>query len=88
MKISKDIVLREIAGEHILVPVGEAAARFQGMMTLNDTGLFLWELLQEEHSQDELVQALVEEYDVDAPTARADVEAFLQQLQKPGILLE
>ena len=46
MKISKEFVLREIAGDYVIVPTGEAAYRFQGLITVNDTGAFLWEQLK------------------------------------------
>ena len=48
MKATKDMILREVAGEHILVPTGEAAIQFQGVITLNDSGLLIWNRLQED----------------------------------------
>lgn len=80
--------MREIAGEYILIPVGAAAVEFQGIMTLNESGLFLWRMLQEECTEEKLVLALTEEYEVDIPTAQADVKKFLFQLQQNNALLK
>lgn len=81
-------MMREIAGEYILIPVGEAAVQFQGMMTLNGSGLFLWRQLQEERTEEELLAAMLAEYEIDAETARADIAKFLDQLKATRILLE
>ncbi|MCI7182330.1 MAG: PqqD family protein [Schaedlerella sp.] len=88
MKANKDMMMREIAGEYILIPVGAAALEFQGIMTLNESGLFLWRMLQEECTEEKLVLALTEEYEVDIPTAQADVKKFLFQLQQNNALLK
>ncbi len=80
--------MREIAGEYILIPVGAAAVEFQGIMTLNESGLFLWRMLQEECTEEKLVLALTEEYEVDIPTAQADVKKFLLQLEQNNALLK
>ena len=70
MKISKEFVLREIAGDYVIVPTGEAAFRFQGLITVNDTGAFLWNKLQEgEKTEDDLTDALCNEYETDRTEA-------------------
>ncbi len=87
MKISKEFVLREIAGNYVIVPTGEAAYRFQGLITVNDTGAFLWEQLQSgEQTEEKLTEALFGEYEVDRESASKDVEEFLRILQGHGIL--
>lgn len=87
MKISKEFVLREIAGNYVIVPTGEAAYRFQGLITVNDTGAFLWEQLQSgEQTEEKLTEALFGEYEVGRESASKDVEEFLRILQGHGIL--
>lgn len=86
MKITKDIIMREIAGETVLLPVGELAVRFQGIMSLNETGAFLWKQMQEECTEETLVQAILGEYDTTEACARKDVQAFVKQLQEHGLL--
>ena len=80
------MVLREIAGESLLIPVGQTALKIHGMITLSESGLLLWKRLQTECTEDELVEALLTEYQVDRETASADVKAFIRQMQEVGIL--
>ncbi|MDD6022704.1 MAG: PqqD family protein [Oscillospiraceae bacterium] len=86
MKITGEMILREIAGEHILIPVGATALNIKGMINLTESGVLLWNRLQEECSEAELVEALLEEYDVDPATAQADVQDFLKQLRELELL--
>lgn len=86
MKIEKEYILREIAGDYIIVPVGAAALEFNGMITVNETGAFLWEKLREGTTKEELLHAMLEEYEVSEKEAEADIQEFLQMLQKNKIL--
>lgn len=88
MKAVKEMILREIAGEHILIPTGSAAKKFNGLINLNQSGLLLWNKLQNECIKDDLVDVLLEEYEVDRETAEADVDKFLKKLREAEILLE
>ena len=88
MKATSEVVLREIAGESLLIPVGQTALKVHGMITLSESGLLLWKRLQTECTEDELVEALLTEYQVDRETASADVKAFIRQMQEVGILEE
>ena len=86
MKINKEFVTREVAGEVLLVPVGRTTLDMNGMMTLNETGAFLWEKLPAAPDPDALVDALLEDYEVDRETAAADVGEFLGKMRDLGIL--
>ena len=86
MKASKDFILREIAGEYILVPAGAASAKLNGLITLNELGWFIFKTLQQEQSLDSLTDAITAEYDVARTEAKADALAFLQQLDGIGAL--
>jgi len=86
LKASKDIILREIAGECILIPVGKAALKIHGMINLSESGILLWKRLQTECTEADLVDTILSEYDVDRETAIADVKAFVAQMDKVGIL--
>lgn len=88
MRASKDFIMREIAGEHILVPVGAAAARFNGLITMNELGRSIFDLLAREQTVEQLVERIVGEYDVSPETAREDTLEFLQQLRDIGALEE
>lgn len=86
MKINKEFVLREIAGEYIIIPTGSTVLEWNGLITVNEVGVTIWNMLQEEVTLDQLVQKILEEYDVDEETARKDTEEFLQNLMESGIL--
>lgn len=87
MKRNEDFLLRDVAGSLVIVPVGAAVTAFPGMITLNATAAFLWELLETEQTVDSLVAGLMDRYEVDADRARADVLAFLERLQPTGALV-
>ena len=87
MKRNGDFLLRDVAGTLVIVPVGAAVSAFPGMITLNATGAYIWELLETEQTVQSLTDALVARYEVAAETARADVEAFLEKLKPAGALI-
>ena len=87
MKISQNFILREIAGEYVIVPTGEADYECQGLITVNETGAFLWEKLQkDEQTEESLVKVLCEEYETDQTQAEKDVAEFIQRLRQQNIL--
>ena len=86
MKRSSDFILRDVAGTLVIVPVGSAVSDFPGMITLNSTGAYIWELLESEQTVESLVEALQARYDVEQDLARTDVEAFIKRLQSTGAL--
>lgn len=86
MKISDNFVLRQVAGEWIVLPVAEKTVNFNGMLTLNETGFMLWKLLEKGSSREALAQALTDEYDVTYAEALADVDEYLGKLERAGCL--
>lgn len=88
MKINNEFVMREIAGDYVVVPVGSTVADFNKLITLNDTGAFLWERLNEEVGVNELTDMLVKEYEVNRETAETDVKDFIKLLTDYGVIEE
>lgn len=86
MKIQKEFELREIAGEYIIVPIGPTTLNFNGLITVNEVGMMLWKMLQDECTEEELVAKVLEEYEVDEITAKNDVKEFLEQLRNENII--
>ena len=82
MKIKDGFIIREVAGSYVVVAVGNVAKEFSGIINLNETGAFLWKALEQGATEEELIAKLLEEYDVDEATARADVAAFVTKLQE------
>lgn len=86
MKVRDGFVLRNMGGQSVVVSIGAASKVFNGMVKLNETGAFLWSRLVEGADKEDLVQALLEKYDVDIELAKKDVEKFIEILQSPGII--
>lgn len=86
MKIEKEFVLREIAGDFVIIPTGKTVLEFNGLATINEVGVFLWKLLQNDITEEELVEKLLEEYEVDEETAKADVADFIDVLVANKVL--
>ena len=87
MRIKEGFVLRTVGGNHIVVPVGAQTVDFRGINTLNETGVTLWNALQTECSEEQLVEALLAEYDVTADVAAADVSRFAESLRQAELLV-
>lgn len=88
MRVVSGFVVREIAGETIAIPTGEAAKELSGLVGLNGCGKFLFELLETDQTVESLTNALLDNFDVDCITAEKDVEEFLDILRKGNILIE
>lgn len=86
MEIRKQLVKRNIAGDVILVPIGDASLELKGLVTLNETGELLWDRLPQAAGVADLAAALRAEYDVDEPTALRDAQAFLDALRQLNIV--
>lgn len=86
MKLKKQFVLREIVGEAVLVPIGESAARFNGLLTVNELGKFIWENIESSKDEDELLQRILDEYEVDGDVAKDDLDEFLGKLKAVDII--
>lgn len=87
MKQNPEFLLQEVADTIVVVPVGQASVKFGGMITLNATGAVLWKLLETEQTVQTMTQALLDRYEVDEATARADVEAFVKKLLPTGAII-
>ena len=86
MKIKNGFVVRSIAGESVVVALGEASKTFNGIIKLNETGRFLWDKLSDGCELNELVEAILSEYEIDRETAEADVVRFTETLKGANIL--
>ena len=86
MKIKKQFVMRTIAGETLLVPVGATTREFNGMITLTETAGFIWENLEKCETEEELVKLILGEFEVDEATAAADAHEFLEELRKMDMI--
>lgn len=88
MKIKDGYILRQVAGNSIVIAVGEEALNFNGIITINGAGTFLWNLLSEGAEKKDLLLAMLKEYDVDEKTASDDIDEFIEKLNSAGLLCD
>ncbi|MBR5245927.1 MAG: PqqD family protein [Clostridia bacterium] len=86
MKIKKEMILREIAGENILVPGANAVLELNGLFVVTETGAFIWKNLTLVESEEELVEKMLDEYEIGKETAEKDIAEFLNKLRDFGII--
>ena len=86
MKIKSGFIVKEIAGQYVVIALGAASKIFNGIIKLNDSGKFIWDKLVVGADKDDIVNALLEEYDVDRTVAEADVDKFIDELKGANIL--
>ena len=80
MKAKSGFSIKQVADSFVIVPVGERIVDFSAMITINETGAFLWEKLQNDVTLEELTDLLLAEYDTDKETAENDVKEFTDVL--------
>ena len=86
MKIKEGYLLRNVAGNDVVVPVGNLD--FDGMITLNETGSFIWKALENGCTMEELISNFLEEYDVERAVAERDLSAFIQKLKEADLVTD
>lgn len=86
MKIKDGYMMRKVADNCVVVPMGDEVTNFNGMINLNETGEFIFEKLQEGCSRDELVEAMLKEFDAPREVIERDVDRFVEKLEKVGII--
>lgn len=80
MKIKKEVVVRCVAGEYMLIPIGDAITDYNGLFVITESGMLLWDLIKNGAEKDELVSALMKEYGIDSKTAAEDINEFIKKL--------
>jgi methyltransferase-like protein len=78
---SPSVVTRKTGNEYVLVPVTNNIADMTSVYTLNETGAFIWELIDGKISVEEIIAAVIEEYNIDNKTAEADVLSFIDNMR-------
>ena len=86
MKLKQDFVLREIAGDYVLIPVMKQEDEFKGIISLNETGAYIWKKLEENKDTDEIIEDMLNDYEVSLELATSNVNEFLSNLKTLGIM--
>lgn len=87
MKVKEGFVLRDVAGSAMVIAVGEASKSFQGMVRLNDTGKEIWKYVENGMSEEQIVAAMKEKYDVSEDKLKNDVHEMIQRMVKAGFVI-
>ena len=88
MKTKKGFMLRSVGNRHVVVAIGKASEEFNGLITLNDSGAFLWTELSKGCTYDELLAKMLETYEVDEATAKAGLDQFLKTARDADLIKE
>jgi hypothetical protein len=86
MKRKSSFLMQKVAEETLLVPFGAQVIDMNGIVILNSTGQCLWESLSEECSLDDLVSVIVKQFEVGEEQAREDIQNFLTEIKRIGLL--
>lgn len=86
MEIKKKVILRAVADEYILVPVGDTVMEYNGIFIMTESARLLWDAINDGKEREDLPDVLLSEYDIDRATAQADVNEFLDRLSAYGII--
>lgn len=86
MKIKEGFMLRNVADNYIVVPVGKASLEFKGLINLNGVGAFIWECLEKETTIEEVIDKVIQEYGIDSELAARDVNNFIKKLVEAKLL--
>ena len=86
MKINGEFVLRQVAGDSILIPVEETALKFNGIITLDKVGGLIWSALEQGAEREAILQQILDRFDVDRERAEQDLDEFLDQMEQAGFL--
>lgn len=86
MKLKKGIVTNSIDGESFAIATGKMTKEFNGLIKNNSTASYIFELLKKEQTEDSIVAAMLEKYDVDEETVRKDVEELITLLKSKNLI--
>jgi len=88
MIAKQGFVLRNVVDEHILMPTGDNIGKFNGSVIMNEVSAFIWDKLQNPISREDILQAVLDEFDVEKDVAEADLDELLKTLNEYGIIEE
>ncbi len=87
MKIKNDFIIQKMTEtSYVAMPTGNSKNLVKGYLNLNSTGAFLWNILKDSASKQDLVNAIVKNFEVDVELAKKDVDAFILKLTEIGAL--
>ena len=88
MKLHGEYVVRQVADNIVVIPIGQTALQMNGMILLNDVSKVIWEALAQETDIDKLVTAVTDAFEVSKEEAREDILEFVEKLRTLQMLEE
>lgn len=88
MNIKEGFLIREVAGQAVIIPDGEKNVEFTGMIKLNETGKLIWEALTNGDSQEAIATKIADEYGITKDKALGDVQSFVMKMKEEGFIEE
>ena len=85
MKFKEDFILLKVADTYVVVPVNNMTLDFNGIINLNETGAFLFGILQNGAAKEELLEKMLEEYEVSEEKASEDIDKFIQKIKEADL---
>lgn len=79
---SPSVVTRKTGNEYVLVPIANNIADMDSVFTLNETGAFIWEMIDGNRTVGEIIEALTYEYETDITTATEDIREFIETMRR------
>ena len=84
MKKKENFILRTIGGSHVMMPVGETALKFNGLITATETAAFIWKHIEEVSNAEELAKLICDEFEVEEAVALNDCKLLIDQMKGAG----
>lgn len=88
MRANPEFIARDIAGELVLVPVGATAQKCDGLITCNEVGALIWRQLEKAADEEAVLNAILEEFEIDEKTARGDMMEFISRLRELNAVID
>ena len=88
MRLKDDFILHNTGEDFVIIATGEATKNFNGIIKLNNMGGKIVSFLSNDISEEDIVKAIVEKYEVDYDTAKEDIKNILDSLRKAGVILD
>ncbi len=88
MKIKEGFILREVAGNYVVIACGDDVLDFNSVITVNELGSIIWNGIEDGKNKTEIIDLILSEYDIDKDTASSDFDEFVTLLKSQGIIIE
>lgn len=86
MRAKNEFAIREIGGDYVLIPMGKMALTFSGFITTNEVGVFIWECLQDEITEEEVLNKVLDTFEIEKDVALKDIQEFLEKAKSLGMI--